>query len=174
MNIKNLMRNIWALWVLCRFAKTVVLRFFFFEELNLRSLYLLPLWSVAKPLRDFVFFFSFRVSCIRSLQMQSSWKQRGTLLKCADVWWCIVRGNAVGTQELFVYFLQRNFDMGVQSCANKAWQPLTDFRGPGQRRRRGEVNRQTPPHQSLQPGEAQEAKPADPLQGSDPSMPFSW
>ncbi len=166
MNIKNLMRNIWDLRVLCRFAKTV-----FF--LNLRSLHLLSLWAVAKPLRD-ICVFSFFPGLLYQKSADAEWKQRGTLLKCADVWWCIVRGNAVGTQELFVYFLQRNFDMGTQSCANnKAWQPLTDFRGPGRRRGRGEVNRQTPSHQSLQPGEAQEAKPADPLQGSDPSMPFS-
>lgn len=127
----------------------------FFEQ-TLRSLHLLPLLQVMRNHWD-VFVF------IRSLQMHSM----KTLLKCADVWWCIVRGNGVGTQEVLVYFMQRNFDMGMQSCTNKAWQPLTDFRGPGRRWGKGEVNRQTrPPTNHC----SQEAKPADPLQGSDPSI----
>ncbi len=135
--IKNLIRNIRDIGVLCRFAKTVVLRLLFSP--------FAVFMGCCKTIERYVFFFSFRVSCIRS-----TWKQRATWLKCA-LW--------EGTQELFVYFLQRNFDMGTQSYTNKAWQPLTDFRGPGRRRGRGEVNRQTLPHQSLQPGEAQEAKP---------------
>lgn len=105
-------------------------------------LHLLSLWAVAKPLRDMWFSFlsgSLVSEVCRCRVVENSEGRCWSGLMCGGALW-------EGTQELFVYFLQRNFDMGMQIYANKAWQPLTDFRGPGRRRGRGEVNRQKPIH----------------------------
>ncbi len=142
-------------------------RFFFKSEKSPFAVFM----GCCKTIERYLCFSFLPGLCIRSLQMQLK-----TARDVCWVCWCVVvhcERERCGNAGAVCVFPAEKLRHGTQSCAKQSVATPYRLQRPGAKTGEGEVNCQTPSHQSLQPGEAQEAKPADPLQGSDPSMPFS-